>query len=207
MGKRRHRPEHALFVRQCKRICCVVVVEFCGSCEPGRLYCRGGCSELARAESVSLAHDKDHDRGSAEGLEVHRLEERERRDRQVAARKKKDEEPEDPAPAPLEPEGETSRVGDHRCHEEDGPVQVPAPVVASTAAEVADVPAGPLPHPIRAACNALLEWVLVAEPKLLEQAQRRQGDEASCPICGRRGRIVRVISLTEWRHRIRRGLG
>ena len=155
---------------------------------------------------MSLAHDKSNDRGSAEGLEVHRLEEQERRDRQVAAREK-DEETEVPAPEPVEPEADRTRVGDHRCHEEDGPVQESSPVVASTAAEVTDGPAGPLPHPNLAACDALVEWVLVAEPKLLAQAQRRLGDEASCPSCGRRGRIVRVIALAEWRHRTRRGFG
>lgn len=150
-------------------------------------------------ESVRLAHEKFHDRGSAEGLEIHRLEEQERRDRQVA---------EERAPAPVEPEAVWTRVGDHRCHEEDGPVHEPASVVAKAAvAEVVDVPAGPLPHPTRTACDALLEWVLVAEPKLLEQARRRLGDEASCPSCGRRGRIVRVVALKEWRRRTRRGLG
>lgn len=155
-------------------------------------------------ESVRLAHDKFHDRGSAEGLEIHRLEEQERRDRQVA----EEERDEDPAPAPVEPEAACTRVGDHRCHEEDGSVLEPASVVTKAAgAEVVDVPAGPLPHPIRTACDALLEWVLVAEPKLLEQARRRLGDEASCPSCGLRGRIVRVVALEEWRRRTRRGLG
>lgn len=200
MGKRRHRPEHAFFVRQCEL--CGATFDVCGSCEPGRRYCRGGCSDIARVESVRLAHDKFHDRGSPEGLEIHRLEEQERRDRQVAEQERDQE----PAPAPMGPEAVRTRVGDHRCHEEDGPVLEPASVVAKAAAEVVDVPADPLPHPIRTTCDALLEWVLVAEPKLLEQARRRLGGEASCPSCGRRGRIVRVVALEEWRHRTRRGL-
>jgi hypothetical protein len=192
-----------LFVRECER--CGAAVDVCGSCEPGRRYCRDGCSEDARDESVKQAHVKFSARDTEEGLEVHRLEEQERRDRLAG----KEKEPGEPAAAAKLETPEPQRVGDHRCHEENGPVQVPSPAVTSTAAEVVDAAAGlpsaPPPHPIRAACEALVEWVLVAAPALLAQAQRRLGELASCPICGRRGRIVGVISQEEWRRRAGRG--
>jgi hypothetical protein len=34
-------------------------------------------------------------------------------------------------------------------------------------------------------------------------AHKRLGKQASCPFCGRRGRIVRVVSIDEWRRRTR----
>ena len=52
-----------------------------------------------------------------------------------------------------------------------------------------------------------IKWVLVAWPELLTAARRRQGTEASCPFCGRQGRIIEVISVEQWRERPRRGLG
>ena len=51
------------------------------------------------------------------------------------------------------------------------------------------------------------KWVLVAGPELLVEAGSRLGTEATCPFCGRRGRIVRVVSLEQWRRRTRRGFG
>jgi len=184
VGHRTHRPEQVLFTRQCER--CSAVFEYCGGCQPGRLYCGDKCSEIARLQSVRQAHDKYNDRGSEEGLEVHRLEEQERRDRRAQE---------------LERESDETRVGDHRCHEEGSELQVPLLAVTPSAAEVLDVAFQ------RAARAAVVEWVLVAGPELLAQARRRLGAEASCPFCGRRGRIVRVLSLDEWRRRPRRGFG
>lgn len=194
MGQRRHRPEHVFFVRPCER--CGITVDYCGSCQPGRLYCRDGCSEIAREESVRLAHVKFNDRGSEEGLEVHRLEEQERRDR----RTKESKEPEDPE----ECETEAAHVGDHRCHEETSELQVPSSAVTKLAAEILDDAS---PRPARAARAAIVEWVLVAAPQLLAGARNRLGSEAICPFCGRRGRVVRVVSLEQWRRRPRRGFG
>jgi hypothetical protein len=92
-------------------------------------------------------------------------------------------------------------VGDHRCPEEIGELQVPALAATQAAAEVRDV------TPKRAARAAVVEWILVAWPEALEEAQRRLGTEATCPFCGRRGRIVRVVSIEQWRRRTRRGFG
>jgi hypothetical protein len=50
-------------------------------------------------------------------------------------------------------------------------------------------------------------WVLVAWPELLEAARSRLGSEAMCPFCLRRGRIVQVVALEQWRHRLRHGVG
>lgn len=52
-----------------------------------------------------------------------------------------------------------------------------------------------------------LEWVLVAWPELLAAAQGRQGSEATCPFCGRQGRVAQVVSVDEWRRNLRHGFG
>ena len=176
VAHRSHLPSHVLFTRSCGR--CPAVFDYCGSCQPGRLYCDDECSEAARAESVQEAHAKFNDRESPEGREIHRLEEKERRDRQAGA-----------------------RVGDQRCSEETGELEVPASVANQSAAEARDA------KPERAARAAVVEWILVATPELLEQAQERLGTEATCPFCGRRGRIVRVVSLDQWRRRTCRDFG
>jgi hypothetical protein len=54
---------------------------------------------------------------------------------------------------------------------------------------------------------SVVEWILVVPLDLLPEAEKRLGTVASCPFCGRRGRIVRVVSLDQWRRRGRRGLG
>ena len=92
-------------------------------------------------------------------------------------------------------------MGDHRCPEEAGELQVPASAAVPPAEEVRDA------ERARAARAALVEWILVAWPELLDQARGRRGSEAICPFCGRQGRIVRVVSLDQWRRRTRRGLG
>ena len=176
VAHREHRQSHVLFTRPCGR--CSEIFEYCGSCQPGRLYCCDECSEGAREESVRQAHANYNDRESPEGMEAHRLEEKDRRDRRAR-----------------------ERVGDHRCPEEIGELQVPALAATQAAAEVRDV------TPKRAARAAVVEWILVAWPEALEEAQRRLGTEATCPFCGRRGRIVRVVSIEQWRRRTRRGFG
>ena len=52
-----------------------------------------------------------------------------------------------------------------------------------------------------------VQWVLVASPGLLRAARGRLGSQASCPFCGRAGRIVRVVSLLQWCRRVRYGFG
>ena len=139
---------------------------------------------------------KFNDRGSEEGLEVHRLEEQERRDRRVAELEE-----------PQEHEAEGVRVGDHRCHKGSEEITVCPSADSAPAAEVVNAAACPPPQTVRSACAVLVEWVLVAEPGLLAQAQSRLGGEASCPCCARRGRIVRVVEVEQWRRRTRRGFG
>ena len=145
------------------------------------------------------AHAKYNDRTSEEGLEVHRLEEAGRRARRAA-----------------------DFVGDHRCPEELGQLRVPPSTGAHAVAETinAAAPARPVTplvealeaepalfnpdDEVREAPGAPLEWVLVAWPEVLAVASRRQGTEARCPYCGRRGRIVEVTSIERWRRRSRR---
>ena len=138
---------------------------------------------------------KFNDRSSEEGLEVHRVEERERRDRRAAEREQ------------LEHGAQEIRVGDHRCHEGSTELQVPPSAVSTSAVEVVDVAAFAPLHSSRVACAALVEWVLVAGPGLLLEARRRLHSEATCPCCGQRGRVVRVVGVEQWRRRTRRGFG
>lgn len=176
-----------------------MVFDCCGSCQPGRCYCRDACSEAARAASARAARAKYNDRGSEEGRKIHRLEEQERRSR--ASKKQVQEEHE-------------VRVGDHRCQEGASGLQMAASAApaSSSAAEVLDVaPVVECAAAVRASCAAVVEWVLVASLELVDPAQRRLGGEAVCPFCGQRGRIVRVVSIKEWREewrqRIRHGFG
>ena len=143
---------------------------------------------------MKRAHDKFNDRGSKEGREVHRLEEQERRDQRAAQPKQ-------------ERVAADARVGDHRCRDESEEVTVFPSAVSAPAAEVVNAIARPPPHSVRDAYAVLVEWVLVAEPGLLAQAQSQLDREATCPCCGRRGRVVRVIGLEQWRRSNRRGFG
>jgi hypothetical protein len=187
-----------LFTRPCER--CGEPFDYCGSCQPGRLYHGEACSRAAREESAQAARAKYNDRESEEGREAHRLEEADRRDRHAR-----------------------ECVGDHRLQALAGTLQVPSSAAYQAAAEVRDgaltIPAAPptLGVPGRCAGSAepqvdtarptLTEWTLVAWPELLPAARRRLGTEAPCPFCGRRGRIVRVVSRDEWRRRVRYGFG
>ena len=100
-----------------------------------------------------------------------------------------------------------ARLGDHRCREASEELTVCPSAVSAPAAEVVNVIARPAPDCVRAAYAVLVEWVLVAEPGLLAQAQSRLYREATCPCCGRRGRVGRVIGLEQWRRRNRGGFG
>lgn len=138
------------------------------------------------------AHTRYNDRGSDEGQQVHRAEEADRRARRSA-----------------------ETVGDHRCHEKSGELRVRPSTAPHAVAETIDAPLiNPVvpviePSELRgvAPASERLEWILVAWPELLEAASRRRSTEASCPFCGRQGRIVEVISVDQWRHRSRRGFG
>jgi hypothetical protein len=158
-------------------------------------------------ESARKARDTYNARDTEEGRLVHCAEEADRRVRRAR-----------------------ELVGDHRCREEvvglqqpsftaqqfpllettDAQSGLPAPPPSLLAAEpepVAERPhATPLPSARTAAEPEAIEWVLVAWPELLSVARRREGTEASCPFCGRRGRIGRVVSLDEWRRWLRHGL-
>jgi hypothetical protein len=173
---RRHLPSHALFTRRCGR--CEAEFDYCGSCQPGRVYCDDECSEAVREQTVRTARAKYNDRDSPEGLAWHALEERDRKGRRAR-----------------------ERVGDHRCPEEAGELRVRASAASQAAVEVRDAP------PKRPARASVVDWILVVPLDLLPEAEKRLGTIASCPFCGRRGRIVRVVSLEQWRRRVRRGLG
>jgi hypothetical protein len=148
---------------------------------------------------VRQAQVRYNDRGSEEGQQAHRLEEAERRARRSAA----------------------SVVGDHRCPAESGELRAPSSTAPHAVAEVLDAapvysaapPAIGAPHdereatPVPMPVPVQLQWLLVAWPEVLDAARRRAGSEAGCPFCGRRGRIVEVISIDQWRRRFRRGLG
>jgi hypothetical protein len=178
-----------LFFRPCGQ--CGKPFDYCGSCHPGRLYCSDVCSNAARVKSKRQAHAKYNARDTEEGREAHRLEEIERRARE--------------------------RMGDHRCAGEKTGVQLQASTVQDVVVEAANH--GAL---VSSDCRPVLEtgeplgldrnpqaraveWALVAWPELLVTARRRQGTKATCPFCGRQGRIVRVVSLDYWRQRLRHG--
>jgi len=128
-------------------------------------------------------------RDSKEGQEAHRLEEADRRMRRSGA-----------------------FVGDHRCHMKSGELRVlpsAAPYAGSELLNASAVSPSSIEAPEwrEGVLASGLKWLLVAWPELLAAADRRQGDEASCPFCGRQGRVVEVISIEQWRSSPRRGFG
>lgn len=175
-----------MFFRPCGL--CGRVFEFCGSCQPGRVYCDADCSGNAREKSKSRARTKYAARDSPEGLAAHALEEAERRARQAGLVR--------------------GSVGDQCLPQETAELQVPALVTPPVATEVPDARLEPavLPLPVAVVETEPVKWILVAWPEVLSDARLRLGTEATCPFCGRRGRIVRVISVNEWRRWVRRGL-
>jgi hypothetical protein len=107
-------------------------------------------------------------------------------------------------------------VGDHRCQEKLGELGVRPSTAPHAVTETIDAAlSNRVSPPVIEApelCSGAptpdrLEWILVAWPSLLEAASRRKGAEATCPFCGRQGRIVEVISIDQWRRRPRRGFG
>jgi len=181
---REHHPRHALFVRPCAS--CDKAFDYCGSCQPGRRYCGDVCAADARHASVRRAQSKYNDRDSEEGQAVHRVEEADRRARRSA-----------------------DSVGDHRCREKSGELRArpsTAPhAVSETDAALISPAVIEAPELAGEPALAHLGWILVAWPQLLAAARLRIGTEASCPFCGRQGRIDEVMSIERWRRRSRRG--
>lgn len=148
----------------------------CKRCQRAFLYCgrepgRLYCGEecAATAKEESIRKARKKYRDSPEGREQHRDEESERRERQQ-----------------LEP------VGDRRLEPGHGQLQA-----------VATAPYARADEEDRDGADAdqaeRVEWVLVAWPGVLTPAERLLGAQATCPWCGRRGVIVRVVSLDDWR--------
>lgn len=183
-----------MFFRPCGW--CGAPFDYCGSCQPGRRYCGEACSEAARIESTQRAHTKYNARDTAEGLEAHRREEAERRGRLAL-----------------------KRVGDQRCAVKPNGLQLASLTVHAVVTETSDAILVPPSSPSDLDLGELVgldpqrqpaqcvEWVLVAWPELYAAARERQGTEATCSFCGRRGHIVRVVSLHYWRRRLRHGFG
>lgn len=205
----------------------------CSRCQAGRRYCGQLCASAARQESLRRARAKYQDRGSKEGREAHRLEERERRKRRAA-----------------------DRVGDQRGPEASGAVCVgelavpaaitearreqPDPRTSTTVAgpprsapqQVSSVPvvwpaAGKLAAPAaitkarreqpepRASTSAAgrprsepppVSFVLVVVQLELQASLDRVGTQARCRFCQRQGRIERVVSAAQWRQMAGRGV-
>lgn len=155
-----------LFYRPCKR--CQRGFLYCRGREPGRLYCSEECSAGATEDRERRARKKY--RGSPEGVEQHRDEEADRRERR-----------------------QLERVGDRRTEPEKGQLQTvttTAPYVRSVE-EKRDAP--------RRDGGERMEWILVAWPGLLIHAAQLLDTQVACPCCGRRGTVVQVVELDEWR--------
>jgi hypothetical protein len=150
----------------------------CARCQQAFLYCRGRepgrryCGESCATEAKEVRERKARKkyRASPEGQEQHRDEEAERRERH-----------------------RQEAVGDRRL----GPASCEVQRVAS---------ASPYAHAVEEGRGEpgedegeRVEWVLVAWPGVLAAAGALLGAEVECPGCGRRGPVVRVVSLAEWR--------
>jgi hypothetical protein len=150
----------------------------CACCQQAFHYCRGRepgrryCGEACAAWARWERERKARKtyRVSPEGQEQHRDEEGERR-----ARRRHE------------------AVGDRRLALESSEVQRVDPV-------------SPYVHAVKEGHGERgqdegdrMEWVLVAWPGLLVAAGAMVGTEMGCPGCGRRGTVVRVVSLAEWR--------
>jgi hypothetical protein len=109
-------------------------------------------------------------RDSPEGVEQHRDEEEERRARR-----------------------RLERVGDRRLETGRAQLQM-QPTTAQYARAAQENGDGPDKDQ-----GKQVEWLLVAWPALLAEAELLLGTQAACPCCGRQGLVVRVVSLDEWR--------
>lgn len=149
----------------------------CARCQQAFLYCRGQepgrryCGEACATWAKGERERKARKtyRASLEGQEQHRDEEEERRARR-----------------------RLEAVGDRRL------------VLQSSEVQRVD-PASPSVHAIEEGHSEpeedkeeRVEWVLVAWPGVLAAAAAMLGAEVECPGCGRRGPVVRVVSLADW---------
>ena len=155
-----------LFYRPCGR--CQQAFFYCRGREPGRLYCGEECSALAKEDRERRARKKY--RESPEGIEQHRDEEAERRERR-----------------------QFERVGDRRTELESGQLQrltTTAPYERGVE-EKRDVP--------RRDGSESVQWTLVAWSGLLTLAAQLLDTQVGCPCCGRRGTVIRVVEFADWR--------
>lgn len=150
----------------------------CKRCQRAFFYCRGRepgrlyCGEecSAGAKQERERRARKKYRDCPEGREQHRDEEADRRERR-----------------------QLERVGDRRTELEKSQLQR----VATTAPfergveEKRDAP--------RRDVGEWVEWILVAWPGLLTHAAQLLDTQVGCPCCGRRGTVVRVVELDDWR--------
>ena len=180
---------------------------------------------MGRRESVKRAQDKYRGRDSEEGREAHRLEEANRREARRSLENLESvgdhrcrENPGGLEEAAMATKCIASEAVDARAEPafpasfegvQEGKLAEPAMAAKCVAAEAPGVCAEPAiaVSPEGAQEAKPVEWVLVAWPELLAAARRRLGAEASCPFCGRRGRIARVVCIEEWRRRQRQSGG
>jgi hypothetical protein len=78
-------------------------------------------------------------------------------------------------------------VGDRRCGAEEGGIERLATAAACQADEEPENE------------GEELEWKLVAWPEVLARAWQLLGSQLECGCCGRRGRVMEVLALDEWR--------
>lgn len=150
----------------------------CKRCQGAFLYCRGRepgrlyCGEECAADATEERERRARKkyRDSPEGREQHRDEEAERRERH-----------------------RLERVGDRRLDAAEGELQIVA-AVAPFACAVEEELNGPGEDR-----GEGVEWLLVAWPGLLTEAEQWLGTQLGCPWCGRQATVVRVVGLDEWR--------
>ena len=83
-----------------------------------------------------------------------------------------------------------ARVGDRRLEAKNGELQIvsAAAPYALAVEEIRDEPGEDIE----------LEWLIVAWPGLLAEAQTWLETRMECPWCGRKGTVVRVVGLDVW---------
>lgn len=82
------------------------------------------------------------------------------------------------------------RVGDRRLEPEHGELEI-----VSAAAPYALAVEGSRDE---SAEDIELEWLIVAWPGLLAEAEEWLGTRVGCPCCAREGAVVRVVGLDVW---------